>query len=121
MEKRNLWLKGFPDNSTAVFEMNGDIFDPNNLEPEYVSRAVRINGSADFDYYTSPEGDSIAPARLTSYIIKCQVPGSGPEFDETTIFGKFSADRDSLFAMFIYRDGAHRDMVLGSCNVLFTR
>ena len=115
-----LWLKDFEGSAKAEFVMNEDIFDSFNLEPEYASRAARIGRSALFDYFTSSDGDSIAPAHLTN-IMKCEIAGTGPEFDEVTLFGKFSPDNDTLFAKFIYRDGAHRLIVLDSCSVLFTR
>lgn len=116
-----LWLKKFEGSNKVQFRMNEDIFDPNNFEPEYALRAARILGGATLDYFASPEGDSIATHGLADDIIKCEIAGTGPEFDEVTIFGKFSQDNDTLFAKFIYRDGANRLIVLDSCNVIFTR
>lgn len=116
-----LWLKEFEGSNKAVFRINDDVYDPANLEPEYASNAARLSGGATFDFFASPGGDSIAPADLASYISKCEILGTGPEFDEVTIFGKFSPDNDTIFAKFIYRDGANRLIVLDSCNVIFTR
>jgi hypothetical protein len=116
-----LWLKKFEGSNKSEFLINEDVFDPANLDLEYASTAARLRGSAQFDYFSNTEGDSIAPADLASYISKCEIPGTGPEFDEVTIFGRLTPDNDTLFAKFIYRDGGNRLIVLDSCNVIFTK
>ena len=103
------------------FTINSDIFDPGNLDVEYGFTKARLSGGGRYSYFPSLEGDSIAPVSLLSYLVKCEVPGSGPEFDEVTLYGRFSPDMDTLFGKFIYRDGLDRLIVLDSCDVVFVR
>jgi len=115
-----LWLKDFNNEGQAEFTLNSDIFDSFNSDPDYELQKNRTSGTFLLDYFTLSDGDSIASPNWVGPI-RCQIDGTGPEFDETTIFGKFSPDNDTLFAKFIYRDGFDRSMVLDSCNVVFTR
>lgn len=112
-------FKGFNNDGKAEFSFNGDVFDTFNLEDEYLLQRSRTHTGFIANYFTLSEGDSIAPTSWTGSI-RCQV-NADQTYDETTVFGKFSPNGDTLFAKFVYRDGIDKSIVLDSCSVVFIR
>lgn len=117
-----LWLEKFEDDSIALFKTNDDVFDGFNTDPEYSLNDARTRRHGKYRYFTRLEGDSIAYVdSFYSDLIPCQLD-SGPENEWVYMTGKFTPDRDTLFARFYYRDGATNFLIfLDSCDVLFTR